>query len=229
MGMPRSVGTPTLALLGNCSIFVGVLMLLSYIIVCVMKNKKKYLSIWACFIFCLLFIKMTWADENEWLITSKPLNNTSSLSISQDFGDFAIICNRQMYFMTLRTYNDVEPMTQKLYESNITLSIDRNNFILFSQLLNISKKRIIWNLGSVSYNKIKGEGKATGTISEYKTLFQQMLDAKKSITVEATDADNQKHSVTFGVKGLRDGLLEMNQRCGSDFQYYSGIPIQGVQ
>jgi len=33
---PRSVGTPTLELLGNCSIFVGVLMLLSYIIVCVM-------------------------------------------------------------------------------------------------------------------------------------------------------------------------------------------------
>jgi len=195
-----------------------------------MKNKKKYLSIWACFIFCLLFVQITWADENTWQIKSVPINNSSFLSIKQGTEDLLVVCNSQMYFV-ISKYNRGLINTSRTtgyYNKAYQITIDNNQPIVLSDGMVITESSMVWHLGGVLYNKIKGEGKATGTISEYKTLFQQMLDAKKSITVEATDADNQKHSVTFGVKGLRDGLLEMNQRCGSDFQYYSGIPLQGA-
>jgi len=196
-----------------------------------MKSKKRYLSICACFIFCLLFIRMTWADENGWQIKSTTFNDTLSLSINQRDNDFSLVCNGQTYFILLNYSRGltISSLTTGYYDKVYQITIDHNPPMELSDGMLISNSGMVWHLGRIRYNKIEGEWKATGSIIEFKKLFQQMLTAKKSITVQATDADNQKHSVTFGVTGLRDGLLEMNQRCGSDFQYYSGIPIQGVQ
>lgn len=92
--------------------------------------------------------------------------------------------------------------------------------------MNSTTYSMLLHIGRVEYNRRKGEDKGSGTINEYQLLFQQMINAKKSLTVETTDQDGIRRKMVFNVTGLREGLIEFNQRCGTYFQYYSGIKAE---
>ncbi|WP_392552167.1 hypothetical protein RHO14_12050 [Orbus wheelerorum] len=86
----------------------------------------------------------------------------------------------------------------------------------------------MWVVPGVWYNLDK-DG-IQGDIDKYKVLFQQMLHAKKSLIVNAIDAEGKiQGTASFSVKGLPEALIEFAKQCGSDFQTYSGIDIKRME
>ncbi|WP_392552168.1 hypothetical protein RHO14_12055 [Orbus wheelerorum] len=177
-------------------------------------NKVKKM----CLLFCLLQLNIAVAEQhyNDWNIDNDNPDIQISLFMKNEHSEkITISCSRSMYI----TGAHLPYITEDKGKSFFDYQVDNNSLIFKGNDYSVT-----WIVPSIWYKD--GGNQIRGDIVQYKKLFQQMLKAKESLTVNAIDEKGHIYrSINFSVKGLPEALIEFAKQCGSDFQTYSGIDV----
>ncbi|WP_392552169.1 hypothetical protein RHO14_12060 [Orbus wheelerorum] len=181
-------------------------------------NRFKKIVLLCAVLFGFLYAYGVFANQNEsdWVVEKHQNVQVSLSSKSSNNEELSLICLfNERYLIAVDVSYELKGNYKYLYDYQID-----NHHLVFKG----RNFAYTWMVPGVKYHVDKDD--LQGDIDKYKTLFQQMLHAKKSLIVNAIDAEGKiQGTASFSVKGLPEALIEFAKQCGSDFQTYSGIDV----